>query len=115
MGSKIDKEINNQLLKICKYFSNKKNFGNGRFVDKISQETIIKHSQRENCDELLITLEDLPTIEEINNVKRSDNADTDKMLNELIGLTDLKEKIKEFKTYITFLNKIKNTDINISS
>ena len=115
MGFKIDEEINNQLLKICKYFSNKKNFGNGRFVDKMSQETIIKHSQRENCDELLITLEDLPTIEELNNVKKSDNADADKMLNELIGLADLKEKIKEFKAYITFLNKIKNTNINIPS
>ncbi len=113
MGFKLDSNVNKPLLKICKYFASKKDFGNGRFVDKLMQETIIKHSQMEAEDESYITEEDIPTIEELNNTNKSDSSDAEKMLDELIGLKELKEKIKEFKAYVAFLNKAKNTNVNL--
>ena len=64
---KIDKEAKNKILEIFKYFSSVENFGNGRFVDKLLQEILIKHSMNTKLEENIDTLlnEDIPTIKDM--------------------------------------------------
>ena len=52
-------------MKIMKYFENVENIGNGRFVDRVLQETFLNHAK--NCSDNLeiIKKEDIPTIKEI--------------------------------------------------
>ena len=54
-------------MEILKYFSSVENFGNGRFVDKLLQEILVKHSMNEKLDENInkIMIEDIPTIKEM--------------------------------------------------
>ena len=108
MNSKVDKD----LSKIFEYYSSRKNFGNGRFVDKLIQEVIMKHALRETKNIKMITIEDIPTIEELNNTNYSKYNAKD-MLDKLIGLEEIKEKIIEFEKYIKFLKKTEEQNLLI--
>lgn len=63
----ISEDVKEKVMEVFKYFSSVENFGNGRFVDKILQEILIKHSQnkklKDNINTLLI--EDIPSIKEM--------------------------------------------------
>ena len=54
-------------MDILKYFSSVQNFGNGRFVEKLLQEILIKHSMSENIENNLdvLTVDDIPSIEDM--------------------------------------------------
>ena len=112
MGYDIDEKIYSNLMKILTYFSKRKNFGNGRFVDKLVQEVIMKHASRNPEDIRTIAIEDIPTIEDLNNTNTS-SSNASEMLNNLVGLQDLKEKIKEFEKYIKFLKRVEKENINL--
>ena len=57
---KIGPQVKEKVIGILKYFSSVENFGNGRFVDKLLQEILIKHSSSENLDENIdIIMEEL--------------------------------------------------------
>ena len=60
-------EVKEKVIGILKYFSSVENFGNGRFVDKLLQEILIKHSSNEKLEENIDTImeDDIPTIEEM--------------------------------------------------
>ena len=64
---KIDKNVKEKVMEVLKYFSSVENFGNGRFVDKLLQEILVKHAMNEKLDENInkITIEDIPTIKEM--------------------------------------------------
>ena len=64
---KINDKVKEKVMSILKYFSSVENFGNGRFVDKLLQEILIKHSTNEKLDKNIDTImeEDIPTIEEM--------------------------------------------------
>ena len=64
---KIKEEVKEKVKEVFKYFSSVEKFGNGRFVDKLLQEILIKHSLNENLEENIDTLilEDIPTIKEM--------------------------------------------------
>lgn len=64
---KVNKEVKEKVMEIFKYFSSVENFGNGRFVDKLLQEILVKHSMNENLEENIDTLmvEDIPTIKDM--------------------------------------------------
>lgn len=68
MGFKVSKKLLPEVIKIMGYFSSMDNFGNGRFVKKYVQETLILHSKKnpENFD--TIEKEDLPTVEHMSSV-----------------------------------------------
>ena len=51
-----------------KYFSNVENIGNGRFVDKVMQETLMKHAKNRKENIGLIPSENIPTIKEMTEV-----------------------------------------------
>ena len=72
-------DIDILLQRSFDYYSRRKNFGNGRFVDKLIQKTLIKHANADtNSDDIdLIIANDIPTIEELNQntIKNSANIE----------------------------------------
>ena len=68
MGFTVPKELQPHIFKVMDYFSRLENFGNGRFVKKYVQETLIKHSRcNPNIYDSILS-EDLPDISEIASV-----------------------------------------------
>lgn len=61
-GFKIKDDIDSKLISIMKYFCEVEDFGNGRFVDKVIQETLMNHSKRENSDISIIDSNDIPDV-----------------------------------------------------
>jgi len=66
-GFNLTQEAENKSKVIMQYFCNVDNIGNGRFVDKIIQETLVKHSIS-NDDIITIPETALPSIQEIINI-----------------------------------------------
>ena len=114
MGFDIETDVNNQIKNICEYFTKRKDFGNGRFIDKLIQEIIIKHSNNDDVDLRLITSKDIPAIEELTvSASSYNNVDVKEQFESIVGMTTLKEKIKEFTSYIKFVKDAQNVGINI--
>ncbi len=114
MGFEIDKSVDLKLNNICKYFSKRKDFGNGRFVDKLIQEVIMKHSKLNSENIRLITKEDIPEIEDLNNARNdAEIKDTKELLKDIVGMEDLKRKVIEFEQYMEFLKEAEKHKLNI--
>lgn len=113
MGFELDEESGVELKNICEYFSKRKAFGNGRFIDKLVQETIIKHSQDENCEVTKITSKDIPSIVELTASKNDSLINAQKALDSLVGLENLKAKVNEFTKYIQFIKDAQAEGVNI--
>lgn len=113
MGFEVGEDTLSQVKNICDYFSKRKDFGNGRFVDKLIQETIIKHSLKDNEDIRKISTIDIPQITDL--VANNSEAiyDSKKVLEDIVGMKDLKEKIADFTEYIKFVKDTKNAGINV--
>ena len=112
MGLKCNPECEIKLNEICSYFSKRKAFGNGRFIDKLIQATLLKHAN--NCEDNIdvLVIEDIPSIKELNN--SNDNTETtEDLLKDIIGLDNLKKKIKEFEDYVKFIAEARKNGINI--
>lgn len=110
MGFETSKDIDVKLKSVCTYFSKKKDFGNGRFIDKLIQETLIKHSLNESDNIKLITINEVPEIKDLNNeIELEEN--TESLLENIIGMNDLKEKIKEFEQYVCFIKEAEKKNI----
>lgn len=86
----ISEDIKQKIMEIFKYFSSVDNFGNGRFVEKVLQEIIMRHAQNPKVKENILTImpEDIPEIKEIADVVYSDRAN-------LTLPTDITEKDKK--------------------
>ena len=63
----IKPDVKEKIMEVFKYFSSVENFGNGRFVDKMLQEILVKHSMNKNLMKNINTLmvDDIPTIKEM--------------------------------------------------
>lgn len=68
-GMKLQEEAKQKVLEIMQYFIDIENFENGKFVDKIFEQTIINHANYFVNDfeigNITITEQDIPTIEQI--------------------------------------------------
>ena len=64
---KISDDVKEKVMEILKYFSSVENFGNGRFVDKLLQEILIKHSMNEKLEENIdnLMVDDIPSIKDM--------------------------------------------------
>lgn len=62
------KDADNQIMQDIEFFSQADNFGNGRFADRLAQEIIIKHAKNSPDEIRNISLNDIPTIEELSDV-----------------------------------------------
>ena len=112
MGFVIDANVDSKVQDICEYFSKRKAFGNGRFIDKLIQETIMKHATAQDSEINKININDIPTITEINNTQVSSYI-AGEMLNNLVGMEELKEKVKEFEEYLIFEKEAENHKLSL--
>ncbi len=121
-GYKVDDTPDQVVLKkvtnVCKYFSRRKNFGNGRFVDKLMQETIVRHANNQKKIELdpdaedyydqLMTLspEDIPSARVMaggtEEEEQEDQGDQTGGLDEIIGLKNVKKQLKDFESLVQY-------------
>ena len=115
MGFNVSKDIEIPLKEICRYFSRRKDFGNGRFIDSLIQETLMNHSKNEETSIEEIVLEDFPSIEEMNNTTNNKDNSAEQMLKDLIGMDELKSKIKDFESYVKFIRAAEKINLNIDS
>ena len=92
----------------------RKNFGNGRFIDRLIQEVLMNHSVNamETNDILSITANDLPTIENLNG-EYDDRGDVNEALGNIIGMNNLKDQIRDFVDYVGFSKKASAAGLNI--
>lgn len=65
-GYSIEDGVDEKVGELCRYFKEAGDFGNGRFVDNIIQQTLVRHAQKANDDNLiLIGPDDIPEIEDV--------------------------------------------------
>ena len=64
LGLKIEDDAKENVEQVMKYFCNVENNGNGRFVDKVVQNTLLKLAKKDG-DITLITKECIPTIQDM--------------------------------------------------
>ncbi len=112
MGFKYSDKCELKIKKLCSYFSARKAFGNGRFVDKLIQEILMKHAINNHDDITTIEEEDVPTIKEFNNSSDTEES-TDELLENVVGLSKLKVKIKEFEQYVKFIKEAEKKNIKL--
>lgn len=92
----------------------RKNFGNGRFVDRLMQEVLMKHSRNalETNDILTITINDLPTLEQLNG-ESAPRGNVQSALDKIIGMEELKVKIRDFMDYVDFSKRATSIGLDI--
>ena len=114
-GFEYEKNTEIPLRRLCEYFSRRKNFGNGRFINKVIQETLMKHALSSSDNIKLIRQSDIPSIEELNqNIYKNNNQETaEEMLNNLIGMESIKKQLIQFKEYADFVKKAENEKMSI--
>lgn len=66
-GMNIAPEAEKSIIKIIEWGSGRKNFGNGRYIDKLFQRTLTKHATLDLSKKEILTIkkESVPTVEEI--------------------------------------------------
>lgn len=67
-GMKLSPDAIEPLVKICKFAAGRRNFGNGRFVDKLLQKSLTKHATLEHKDQdslMTLTKEAVPEVNEV--------------------------------------------------
>ena len=102
-------EIQQKITEICGHFAAQKNFGNGRFVDKIIQRTITRHAVNaaENGSIKLLATTDIPDLVEFVSTDIVQQTDYRQQLEEFIGMSAIKEKVRQFAAYVEFVKKAK--------
>ena len=107
---KVDENAIIKIKELVNFGRNRKNFGNGRFVDNIFQKTLIKHSRLELSDEDLFTIvsDSIPTIEELLTQSSGERKPEiiEEMFNDIVGLDDIKKQIRELAKYVKFRKEI---------
>ena len=69
MGFTVEPEALDEVLWVCNHFVSVPDFGNGRFVDRLVQETITEHSKNYTEETFaLIAKTDIPTIERMERI-----------------------------------------------
>ena len=64
-GFEVSDDAKEKVLSICKYFHKVENLGNGRFVDKLVQETIMNHAKANKENMVLIEEDVVPSIADV--------------------------------------------------
>lgn len=112
-GFSISEEANAKVLKLANIISKRRNFGNGRFVDKVVQQVLIKHSKTSNENLYLINEDSIPTIQEYFGEEANENVDYKEALNNVIGMDSLKQRIFEFANYVAFSKEAEKNGIKL--
>ena len=116
IGFTIDAGAEKRLREIINFGRNRKNFGNGRYVDNILQKTLTKQASLDLKDKdiLKLTEKSIPTIEEIM-TQSSGERNPDKiseLFDEIVGMENVKKEIIALGKYAQFRNKLSKTAEN---
>lgn len=103
-------QVEDELRVLFRYFRGFKNFGNGRFVREVLRRAVIKHASAARDSELpasderiVITVDDIPTrTEMLDCLDGSPTASADEKLGGLIGLDDIKEKVRDLERVMRY-------------
>ena len=100
------------VRKLCKVFSKKRDFGNGRFIDKVIQHTVIGRSSREYTTDTInvITASDIPDESKIQSTDVAEHKPYTEQLEKITGMENIKKKVEEFAEYVTFKKKVEEAD-----
>ncbi len=114
-GFEFEPNILDTVREICEHFYGKKNFGNGRFIDKIMQNVILKHSTKEIENDSInyITKDDIPSIEALVSTDVVEHKNYREQLNEFIGMDNVKEKVLQFAKFVEFQQLAKKAGAKI--
>ena len=114
-GFELGKDVLKEVSDICDYYRRRKNFGNGRFAKKLEQRTIINHAKNadeKNWEIKKISTCDIPEIKDLG-TQSSGGEGSDITLDQIIGMSKVKDQIKKFRTKIRFEQKAKAAGANI--
>ena len=107
-----------RIRELINFGRNRKNFGNGRYIDNILQKTLTKHSGLELKDKelLKLTKDSIPTIEEILTQASGERhpEKIEELFKDIVGMDDVKKQIIELGKYVKFresLSKISETTL----
>ena len=112
-GFEFADDIDVPLKRLCDYFTKRKNFGNGRFVDKVIQKTLMKHAMSDSENIEIITEADIPTIEELTESGMKNNTNVEEILAKIVGMENLKKEIISLGTYVSFIKEAEKQNINL--
>ncbi len=109
----VGEDAKEKILILLDYFTKQKDFGNGRFVDRLIQETIIKHAEvlEDDTDLLSIHAKDIPEITEL-----TDNnglASTSDGMESVIGMNSVKERLDELERLVQFEVKARDSGLTV--
>ena len=108
----IDDDAVKTLKRIISFNMKATNFGNGRYVDNLINNLLIKHSinipDNDDTNLLNITLEDVNDLTETDDISVNDIfSDLDK----LIGLDNVKTELKQLVDYLQYNKKLEKFNI----
>ena len=104
-GMEVLPETKAIVMELMGFGRNRKNFGNGRFVDTLFQKTLVKHAV--NAHDTVISKADIPSVDDIL-AQASGEREPDKIqenFEDIIGLQNIKDKVKELAAYVKFRTK----------
>ena len=108
----IDDEAVRTLKRTISFNMKATNFGNGRYVDNLVNNLLIKHSinipDDDDTNLLNITLNDVNDLSETNDINIDDIF---KELDKLIGLSNIKDELRQLVDYLQYNKKLEKMNI----
>jgi SpoVK/Ycf46/Vps4 family AAA+-type ATPase len=116
-GFTYGEEVLQAVQAVCEHFAGKKNFGNGRFVDKLIQQIILNHSGSELTNQTvrIISRDEIPSIEEMVSTDAVEHKNYEDQLSAFIGMENVKEQVRSFAKFVTFQQMAKSAGADIPS
>lgn len=110
-----ERQIDYELADLFDYYRRFKNFGNGRFVSEVLQKAIIKHavSNEGKRTDYLLRVDDIPTKQELFNMAEWAPQSADEHLADLVGMDDLKSKVREFEKIVEYREQARTRGLKL--
>lgn len=113
-----------ELRELFAYHRRFKSFGNGRFVMEVLHRMVVKHADAVSAGKVsegkryVLDASDVPTRQEINDITDWKPTGADELLQPLVGMDDLKNKVRELERVVGFYEQgrkagLKLPDINL--
>ena len=106
-------EVRTRIAEICEQSRKQKDFGNGRFVDKLMQRVLVARSKRSDDDPRIILPGDVPALTAIASTDVTEPQDYEEELGRLIGLESIKQQIRKLARYMRFQQNAKKAGATI--
>ena len=115
---KIQKSAEKKIKELINYGKNRKNFGNGRYVDNLLQKTLIKHASviKDEKDILKITDKSIPEVDDVATQAsgQKDPEVIEKIFDDIIGLDTVKNQVIDLGKYLSYRKEMsKLTDTRL--